>query len=335
MAKEILLYFPIYSYTAERFINEMEANKDDDVCIRMNCPGGDVMASMGMIAKYNEHKGGKSVKVDGRAASMGAYICAMADDVECLNTSEFLIHRAAFPDWVENDKNVFTDDMKAMLTRHNGVLRSALENKIDGAKFKRITGKSFDEVFSMDSRIDVSLTADQAQKLGLVTKVIPLNQSKKREINALASQVGIAAFYNESETIEANSETPIKNTVMTIQDVKANAEVYAAIKAEIVAEEKDRIGAFAEFSTIDPAAVLAEIVAGNKFTQTFGAKMHAASIKKLGLGNIAASTEQSTLTPEAAVETPESATAAAETAAFFKSVTANALSHFGVTPATA
>lgn len=331
MPKEILLYFPIYSSTAASFIDEMEANKGNDVCIRMNCPGGDVMASIGMIAKYNEHTGTKKVKVDGRAASMAAFMCAMADEVECLDVSEFLLHRAAFPSWVESDKNIFTDDMKAMLQRHNDMLRASLEKKIDPSKFKRMKGKSFDDLFSMDSRIDVTLTASEAKTLGLVTKVFPLNQAKKREINALASNVGIAAFYDdaaEDETII----TPTKNTVMTIQDVRANAEVYTAIKAEVLKSEKDRVAAFAAFAEYDQTAVLEAITKGEEFTPAFGAKMQAAAIKKLGLTNVAAATAQTTQTTEAPVTPTEEAATAAETTAFYNGVTTHALSHFGVTP---
>lgn len=328
MPKEILLYFPIYSSTAASFIEEMEANKGNDVCIRMNCPGGDVMASMGMIAKYNEHTGGKKVKVDGRAASMAAYMCAMADEVECLDVSEFLIHRAAFPSWVENDKNIFTDDMKSMLQRHNDMLRASLEKKIDPAKFKRMKGKSFDDVFSMDSRIDVTLTATEAKNLGLVTKVFPLNQAKKREINALASNVGVAAFYDE--TAEATTIINDKNTVMTIAEVKANAEVYNAIKAEAVKAEKDRIASFAAFKEYGEKEVLEAIVNGDEYAPSFGAKMQAAAIKKLGVTNIEKATTTTTATTEIPVETPEAEAVTAETTAFYKGVTEHALSHFGV-----
>lgn len=328
MAKEVLLYFPIYASTAANFINEMEANKGNDVCVRMNCPGGDVMSAMGMIAKYNEHKAGKSVKVDGRAASMGAYICAMSDDVECLDTSEFLIHRAAFPSWVENDKSIFTDDLKAMLSRHNSVLRASLENKFTSDKFKSITGKSLDDVFSMDSRIDVTLTASQAKDLGLISRIVPLNQSKKKEINALASGIGIAAFYDEAGTINVQTQNHNK---MTVAEIKANAEVFNALKAEVLAEEKDRIAAFAEFKEIDPTAVLDAIVKGDKFTNAFGAKMTVAAMKNNGKQNMATATATTTESAEQTTATTEDAAAATAVNDFFKNVNANALSAFGVT----
>jgi ATP-dependent protease ClpP protease subunit len=330
--KEILLYFPIYSSTAASFINEMEANKGNDVCIRMNCPGGDVMAAMGMIAKYNEHTGRKSVKVDGRAASMAAYFCAMADNVECLDSSEFLIHRAAFPDFVENDKNQFTDEMKAMLTRHNGILRASLENKIDPAKFKRTTGKSFDDVFSLDNRIDITLNSKQAKDLGLVNNILPLNIAKKREINALAIGAGISAFYDEGQTTtEAFINSENKNK-MTVADVKANSEVYAAIKAEVLAEEKDRIDSFAAFAEYAPAKVLEAIVKGEKYTNAFGAQVTAASIKNAGITNVTTATATTVTTAEVSTETPAEAQAKADEAAFWDSIKRNSLSTFGVVP---
>lgn len=117
---------------------------------------------------------------------------------------------------------------------------------------------------------------------------------------------------------------------MTIAEVKANAEVYNAIKAEILNGEKDRIAAFAAFSEYDEKAVLEAIVKGDDFTPSFGAKMQAAAIKKLGLTNIAADTSTTTATTEIPVDTPEAEAVTAETTAFYKGVNEHALSHFGV-----
>lgn len=324
MAKEILLYQPIYSYTAENFMRAMEDNKGQDICLRMNCPGGDVMAAMGMISKYNEHPGGKKVKVDGRAASMAAFFACMADDVECLDTSEFLFHRAAFPQWFENDKSLFTDEMKAMLQRHNDFLRASVENKIGGETFKKVTGKTLDEMFAMDSRIDVVMNAKQAQKAGLVSAVIPLNIAKRKEINAIAASEGIAAIYDETETITAEIKTENK---MTIADVRANAEVYNALKADILAEDNDRVQAFYAFAEVDAKAVLEAIAKGEKYTMAFGAKMQAAAMK---LGGVQAITEASAAAkPASDPEVTVDADAKKE-ADFDAAVTASVLERFNV-----
>lgn len=293
----------------------------------MNCPGGDVMSGIGMIAKYSEHIGSKRVKVDGQAASMAAYFCAMSDDVDGLDVSQFLIHRAAFPEWVEKDKNLFTEEMKAMLIRHNDMLRASLERKIDPAKFKRITGRSFDDIFSMDSRIDVNLNASQALSLGLISKITPLNKVKKREINALASTVGLAAFYSEAE--ETTTITNTNSNTMTIADVKANADVYAALKAEILAEEKDRIEAIAAFKEIDPKACIEAIEKGEKYTASFAAKMQVKAFSQQGVSNMAAAATTTTTTV-GSEPTAETTQAQKEVEAFSKGLTEQLAQRFKI-----
>jgi len=92
---EILLYSPIFNFTAEFFIRELEEFKDEDVVARLHTPGGDVLAAWGMIAKALEHPNKFSIKVDGQAASMGAYLLLFFDDVSALNFSRFTLHRAS------------------------------------------------------------------------------------------------------------------------------------------------------------------------------------------------------------------------------------------------
>lgn len=82
MPKEILLYSSIYSYSITDFINQMEAAKGDEVKVRVNCPGGEVYAGFGAIAKFNEHPKAKSIQVDGRADSFAAIICCCAETVD-------------------------------------------------------------------------------------------------------------------------------------------------------------------------------------------------------------------------------------------------------------
>jgi len=73
MAKEVLLYGEMYSWSARDFISAVEDAKGSDLSVRVNSMGGDVDYGYGMIAKFKEFEGKKSVKVDGSAASMAAF----------------------------------------------------------------------------------------------------------------------------------------------------------------------------------------------------------------------------------------------------------------------
>jgi ATP-dependent protease ClpP protease subunit len=278
VAKEILLYSPIYSFTAEQYIAQMEANKDVDISVRMNCPGGDVLACYGMIAKFGEHPKGKKIQVDGQAKSCGFYMCLNADEVECLDKSEFLAHRAAYGSWIEKNPELFTDAAKAELNKTNSALREMIEGKVTAQKFKTVTGVSLDDMFSLDSRIDVPITAEMMKKMGLVTKVTKLTKEKKAQIMALSAECGVAAFAHEPEIeTEVTNDTKIK--AMTAAEFKAaHPAEYDKIVAEGKQAEKSRVSSLMKFSAIDPKAV-AEAIAGDKpADQEFFADMTAKAI---------------------------------------------------------
>jgi len=282
MTKEILLYSPIYSFTAADFIEQMEANKGNDITVRMNCPGGEVYGAYGMYAKYAEHTKGKTLKVDGMAKSGGFFFCVYADDVECLDVSDFMIHRAAYPSWMEEDPEIFTDEVKAQLTKINTSLQAATEAKIAPATFHLITGVTLDEVFSLNSRIDVNITAAQAKEMGLVNRVNALTPAKKNEIHALASSYGVAAFSTEPVLTQTTN-------IMTSADFKAaNPAAYDAIVKEGADAEKMRVSSLMVFHDVDPKAVAEAIENGGTLTPKMTAEFQRKMFAKAGLANIAA-----------------------------------------------
>lgn len=324
MAKEILLYSPIYSFTAADYIEQLEANKDMDITVRMNCPGGDVYAAYGMIAKFAEHNKGKQIKVDGQAKSGGFFMCCYAEDVECLDVSDFLAHRAALPSYIEDNKDYFTDEMKAMLTRINTSLRAGIESKISAKKFKNVTGVSLDDMFSLDNRIDVSITAEQALKMGLVKKVIPLTTEKKDEINALSIINGVAAFSNEPKI--NNEEKTNTMEIKTLAEFKiAYPGIYAEAHTEGVkagqGKEKIRVESWLAWSEIDPVAVAKGIEDGSEVDQKVNSQMTVKAVAKAQL--IKAEAENTAAIPTAdvvATQTEAEKEIAANTARVLKTM---------------
>lgn len=260
MAKEILLYGTIYADSATRFIESVnEIGAEDDLTVRVNSEGGDPQYGWGMIAKFKEHTGAKKVKIDGKAYSMGAFYPCYADEVECLDVSEFMLHRAAYPEWVEKNTEIFTPEIKANLERVNTSLRKALEAKVNVEVFEEVTGKKVKDVFSMDQRIDVFFDAKTAKKIGLVDRVIKLTPAKRAELN---NYFEIAAKHEEViETIETETE-------MNLQELKAkHPEVYAQALEEGVSQERDRVEACLVFNEVDPVAVKAAIESGKPLSQ--------------------------------------------------------------------
>ena len=292
MAKEILIYSFIHNFAAETFIEKMEAAKDEDVVVRINTSGGDPQAGFGMISKFAEHGGAKTVKVDGKANSMGAFFLAYAENVEALDVSEIIVHRAAFPSYFESREDFKSSEEFKALAKVNKSLRSGLEAKIDVAKFEKIAGVTMDEVFSMDSRIDVSLTPSQAKQIGLVNKVNKLTAEMKAEIQSNSIQmaahfgVDVADMQIEpEEVIEAKhvdnqADKTKKNNTMTIDKLKAeHPEVYAQAVKVGVSQEKDRVEAILAYSEIDLPACVAAVESGENMSQKFMAEMQVKGMK--------------------------------------------------------
>jgi ATP-dependent protease ClpP protease subunit len=300
---EILLYGGIYDYKAEEFINAINESEGDDLVVRMNCQGGDVFSGYGMLAKMQEHTGVIKIKVDGWAASMAAFMLLFSDDVEALDVSEFLFHRA----------NMYISDesQQAFLDGVNAKMRKKMEEKIDSEKWLKVTGKSIAELFDPSKRIDVTLSAKQAKQVGLINRIVTLEPKAAKKIKADYERIcaeaelkshplnyRVAAMAAEVDA----TETKILKT-MTIEQLKADhSDVYAAAVKVGVEQERDRVGAFMAFVDVDAKAVSEGIKQGKQLSQTEMAELSRKSLQASILGNAQKETEKDVTT-----ETPETA----------------------------
>lgn len=251
--KELYLYSPIYDFVAETLISAMEEASEGDITIRVNTPGGNPIAGWGIIAKMQEIKNSVKIKVDGAAQSMGAFMLLFAEEVEALDVSSFMFHRAAMYAPSAEDQ-MFLDKV-------NADLRSKLEAKVGAAKFKEVTGVSIKSLFEAEERIDVNLSAKQMKDLGVVTKITKLTP---KDLNAFNDKMYRVAATSETEPVK----TPIKNT-MNIEKLKAeHKEVFDAIFNLGVEAEKDRAGAWMTYADVDPEAVKKGIEGGKPISQT-------------------------------------------------------------------
>jgi len=302
----------------------MEAFKDEDIALRLNSNGGDPDAGMSMIAKFAEHPGKKIIKVEGKAHSMAAFFLAFADEVQALDVSTFIIHRAAFPRFFEEMES-FKDSIQfANLKVTNQKLRASFEAKIDVPEFEKITGVTMDELFSMDDRIDVMLTAKQAKKVGLVNKVVKLDTKMTADITKrvemAASSVGLdLTFIKKAAKVETD-----KNNTMNLEEFKAdNLELFNSICTDAVTAERDRVGAWMAFNGVDPDAVKKGIDSGDSISETVRSEM---AIKMNAATVVADLEEEGKESEEATPGTPAAEAKTQEekdTAEFMKDVNSN------------
>lgn len=286
---EILLYSTIYSYTATEFVTALgKLAADEKLVVRINGGGGEPTYGWAMVAKYLEHTGHKFIKVDGAAHSMYAFMLCYSDDSEAIDVSEFLIHRAAYPDWIENNPDRFTDSMRSEVERCNVFLRKAFEAKVDKEKFEKIAGVTIADIFSMDQRLEVTLTAKQAKEVGLINRVVTITPKRQAAIKSLTERmaaqnigVKIAAAVNDGDD-ESENEIP-KTKNMTIDELKAeNRELYNKIVARGVNKERKRVTALLVYQTVDAKAVTEAIIAGKAVDPIMMAEMSL----KMGAGKI-------------------------------------------------
>lgn len=256
MPKELYIYSSINNDSALAFLQSMEDNANEDVVIRVNSPGGSVFSFWGMAAKMNEMKGKKTIKVDGLAASAGAFFLLYGDTVEALDVSTLMIHRA--------DAYISSPEDQARLDLINTDLRAKLTAKIDDKKMKELKGVSIKDLFNPDTRIDLFLTAKEAKAIGLVDKITKVNP---KEASAFTEAFANNYFNVAAEMSPAAAQTQTPK-VMTLAEFKAaNPALYNEILELGVAQEKDRVEAALVFNDIDPKGVKAAIESGKPLSQ--------------------------------------------------------------------
>lgn len=271
MSKELYLYSPIYDFAAESIISQMEESKNEDIVMRVNSPGGRVFSGWGIIAKMKEHSENVKIKVDGVAASMAFFMGLFADEVEALDVSKFMAHKADM--LIESEKD------QKFLDSVNKDLRLKMKSKLDNEKFKEVTGVTIDEMFDNSERKDYWMSAKEAKSIGLVTK-----------INKLSTQSSVAAFNEKFYNIAA--ETATKPIIMS--EEKKTTEKVVDAKAEFesgIQTERARVAAWNVWSEIDPEAVKKGIESGKDITavesQEFMKKLASAgTLKKIEASSV-------------------------------------------------
>lgn len=253
MSKELYLYGEIDDYSVQEIMSEIDINLGTEITLRVNSGAGSVFAGYGLASKIAEY-GNVNIKVDGIAMSMASYILMYAKNVEALDVSNFMVHRA--------DGYAETDEQKTFLAKVNKDFRTKMESKISADEFKNVTGFSYDEMFATDKRMNIFLDAKQAKKLGLISKINKLSPEETK------------AYYNAMASFKIENKANNLNTTnkMTIEEIKEkHPEAYSQILALGIEKGKsseiERVKAWAVFADIDPKMVKDGIDSGKVITQ--------------------------------------------------------------------
>lgn len=255
---DVLLYGRIDSDSASTFIEEIdevaEAADSPNLTVRVNTTGGEPEYAWGAIAKFKEFKGTKSVKNDGQAHSMGLFLNCYCDNRECLDVTEFLLHRCSYPVWIESNPDLFDDAKRGNLERVNKNLQIALENSVDVTKLEAImaaktgnTNIKLKDIFSMAGRIEVFLTAPEAKKIGLIDRIVKITPEKTAELTALkAGKIFIPAK-------AAETTKPITMTKQELQSAHPGvyAEIFNEGETAGATEMKQTAEVWAHYATVD------------------------------------------------------------------------------------
>lgn len=281
MPKELLIYSPLWDFTAEMVVNQLnEVPESEDLTVRLNTPGGGTSAAWSIISKLSERSGKLTGIIDGQAMSMGAIMLVFFDEVIANDTSRIMFHKAAFPSWMEPSES----ELKTLKTI-NAQFKEKLAKKVKGNPGAK---EFLRKVFESDVRNDVDVTPMEAKKLGIVDKI------RKLEPKAEYIDIQIAAIFESKKETPSGDIDKSKIKTMDKATLKAeNPSLYAAILAdghdtgreEGIAAERDRTGAWMAFNDIDPDAVSKGIKGGENLSQTSSAEFARKGIAQARTGD--------------------------------------------------
>ena len=148
-----------WGISAQAFAEAMVAAAGKTVNLRINSPGGDVMAARAMVTAVRGHAGKVVAHIDGLAASAASFLALSAAEVRMTQGAFLMIHQA----WTISMGNAA--DLREM---------ADLLEKIDAAiaaDYQRKTGKSAEQVQAWMAE-ETWFSADEARAEGFVDTVV-------------------------------------------------------------------------------------------------------------------------------------------------------------------
>ncbi len=149
-----------WGVSAESFAKALRAMSAEVVHLRIDSPGGDVMAGRAMATAIAQYPGKVIAHIDGLCASAATYVALAASEVEISEGGFFMIHNA----WSVAIGN--KADLREM---------ADLLEKVDGtivADYVRKTGKDEAQIVAW-MEAETWFTAQEAKDLAFVDRVVP------------------------------------------------------------------------------------------------------------------------------------------------------------------
>lgn len=222
---EMFLYGPIGDGEGEvnghYFAQEMAwvARNYDEITIRLNCEGGDVLHGLSIISVMMASTAYIIVSVDGVAASMGAVLLVAADKVVMNDYARVMIHS---PYYVDKDGAAFSklsEKQKKGLNNIKEILSTLLGKR--GISTDRIT-----ELMKTDSWF----SAEEALAEKLVDEVI--TTGRKSELVALEPLKLVAKLVEENNNVKPKNSSMKKIAARLGLPEDSSEEVILAKLAE-------------------------------------------------------------------------------------------------------
>ncbi|MBV9576649.1 MAG: ATP-dependent Clp endopeptidase proteolytic subunit ClpP [Gammaproteobacteria bacterium] len=168
----IFLGGPIDDYVANLVVAQLlfleSENPDKDISIYINSPGGVVTAGLAIYDTMQFIKPDVSTMCMGQAASMGALLLAGGSKGKryCLPNARVMIHQPlGGVQGQATDIAIHAEETLKIRTRLNQILA-------------KHTGQS-EDIIAKDTERDNFMSAEKAQKYGLVDKIIDYRANKK------------------------------------------------------------------------------------------------------------------------------------------------------------
>jgi len=154
----------------------------EDVMLSLNTPGGSVFDGYAVLAAMDDFEGKITARVEGEAASMGAYFLGYADVAEAREFSRIMIHKA-FARGLE-----FEEDEEKVKEIQNEV--DLINTKMSNAfKNRGMDAELVDRIFAADNTKNFWFSAADALEVGLIDKVIKSDKhSAKLKIAAATDE---------------------------------------------------------------------------------------------------------------------------------------------------
>lgn len=147
-----------------RLANEMREAGDEDVLLSINTPGGSVFDGYNLLAAMDDAKGNVIARVEGLAASMGAYFLAYADQAQARENSRIMIHKAY--------TRYMPEDEEARIEVQNEL--DIINNKMSKTFLDRGMNQDLvSEIFEPGNTKNYWFSANEALEVGLIDEVIP------------------------------------------------------------------------------------------------------------------------------------------------------------------